>query len=186
MATDHGNAKEATTAHTEAEGHGKAGFPPFQKETFASQLVSFAIAFALLYVIVSRFALPRVGGIIAAREGMIEADLAEAQKLKDESNEALKAYETELAEARARAHAIGAEARDKLNAEVDAERKALEDSLAAKLAGAEKAIAATRDAAMGNVRAIAADAAAAVVERLTGVTPDGAAVARAVDASLKG
>ena len=66
MAT--GNAK-GTTAHTAADGHGKGVFPPFQSETFASQLVSFAIAFALLYFIVSRFALPRVGGIIAAREG---------------------------------------------------------------------------------------------------------------------
>ena len=70
MATPQGTAK-GTTAHTEADGHGKAGFPPFQKETFASQLVSFAIAFALLYFIVSKFALPRVGGIISNREGVI-------------------------------------------------------------------------------------------------------------------
>ena len=105
MATGQGTAK-GTTAHTEADGHGKAGFPPFQKETFASQLVSFAIAFALLYFIVSKFALPRVGGIISNREGVIENDLTEAQKLKDESDQALKAYETELADARARAQAI--------------------------------------------------------------------------------
>jgi F-type H+-transporting ATPase subunit b len=185
MATGQGTAK-GTTAHTEADGHGKAGFPPFQKETFASQLVSFAIAFALLYFIVSRFALPRVGGIIAAREGTIEKDLAEAQKLKDESDQALKAYETELAEARARAQAIGAETRDKLNAQADSERKALEASLAAKLTDAEKTIAATRATAMGNVRSIAADAAGAIVTRLTGVTPDAKAVDSAVDASLKG
>lgn len=183
MAT--GNAK-GTTAHTAADGHGKGAFPPFQSETFASQLVSFAIAFALLYFIVSRFALPRVGGIIAAREGAIEKDLAEAQKLKDESDQALKAYETELAEARARAQAIGAETRDKLNVQADSERKALEANLAAKLADAEKTIAATRATAMGNVRSIAADAAAAIVTRLTGVTPDGKAVDSAVDASLKG
>jgi F-type H+-transporting ATPase subunit b len=177
MAT--GNAK-GTTAHTAADGHGKGVFPPFQSETFASQLVSFAIAFALLYFIVSRFALPRVGGIIAAREGTIEKDLAEAQKLKDESDQALKAYETELAEARARAQAIGAETRDKLNAQADSERKALEASLAAKLTDA------TRATAMGNVRSIAADAAGAIVTRLTGVTPDAKAVDSAVDASLKG
>jgi F-type H+-transporting ATPase subunit b len=39
---------------------------------------------------------------------------------------------------------------------------------------------------MGNVRGIAADAAAAIVQRLTGVVPDGTSVGRAVDASLKG
>ncbi|EKS34275.1 MAG: F0F1 ATP synthase subunit B' [Bradyrhizobiaceae bacterium] len=185
MATGQGTAK-GTTAHTEADGHGKAGFPPFQKETFASQLVSFAIAFALLYFIVSKFALPRVGGIIANREGVIENDLAEAQKLKDESDQALKAYETELADARARAQAIGSETRDKLNAQAESDRKALEAALAAKLADAEKTIASTRATAMGNVRSIASDAATAIVQRLTGVAPDSKTVDSAVDASLKG
>lgn len=185
MATGQGTAK-GTTAHTEADGHGKAGFPPFQKETFASQLVSFAIAFALLYFIVSKFALPRVGGIIANREGVIENDLAEAQKLKDESDQALKAYETELADARARAQAIGSETRDKLNAQAESDRKALEAALAAKLADAEKTIASTRTTAMGNVRSIASDAATAIVQRLTGVAPDSKTVDSAVDASLKG
>jgi F-type H+-transporting ATPase subunit b len=185
MATPQGNAK-GTTAHTEADGHGKAAFPPFQKESFASQLVSFAIAFALLYFIVSKFALPRVGGIISEREGKIDGDLIQAQKLKDESDEALKAYETELANARAKAQAIGAETRDKLNAQADSDRKALETSLAAKLADAEKTIATTRTTAMGNVRSIASDAASAIVQRLTGVAPDGKAVDSAVEASLKG
>ena len=185
MATGQGTAK-GTTAHTEADGHGKAGFPPFQKETFASQLVSSAIAFALLYFIVSKFALPRVGGIISNRESKIENDLAEAQKLKDESDQALKAYETELADARARAQAIGSETRDKLNAQAESDRKALESALATKLADAEKTIASTRSTAMGNVRSIASDAATAIVQRLTGVAPDGKAVESAVDASLKG
>lgn len=185
MATKESPAKGAT-AHTAADGHGKAGFPPFQAETFASQLVSFAIAFALLYFIVSKFALPRVGGIIANREGVIENDLAEAQKLKDESDEALKAYETELANARARAQAIGSETRDKLNAQAESDRKALETSLTAKLADAEKTIASTRATAMGNVRSIASDAATAIVQRLTGVAPDSKTVDSAVDASLKG
>jgi F-type H+-transporting ATPase subunit b len=39
---------------------------------------------------------------------------------------------------------------------------------------------------MGNVRGIAADAAAAIVQQLTGLAPDGKSVASAVDASLKG
>ncbi len=39
---------------------------------------------------------------------------------------------------------------------------------------------------MRNVRGIAAEAAAAIVQRLTGVLPDGGAVNSAVDASLKG
>jgi F-type H+-transporting ATPase subunit b len=184
VAESHGEAKGAT-AHTEADG-GQKAFPPFQRDTFASQLVSLAIAFVALYLIVSRIALPRVGGVLDARQNAIEGDLAEAQKLKDASDNALKAYESELAAARSRAQAIGAETREKLNAASEAERKTLEERLSAKLAEAEKTIASTRQAAMSNVRGIAADAAAAIVQRLTGVKPDGAAVGQAVDASLKG
>ncbi len=184
MAESHGGAK-GTTAHTEAEGGGHS-FPPFQRETFASQLVSLAIAFVALYLIVSKIALPRVGGVLDARQKKIEGDLTEAQRLKDESETALKAYESELADARSRAQAISAENREKLNAASEAERKRLEERLAAKLADAEKAIASTRAAAMSNVRGIAADAAGAIVQRLTGMAPDGKSVDAAVDASLKG
>jgi len=179
--------KGQTGAHTEAGGgHHGGGFPPFESSTFASQLVSLVIAFVALYLIVSRIALPRVGGTIDARQNAIEGDLAAAQKLKDESDAALKAYEADLASARSRAQAIGNETREKLNAASEAERKTLEEQLSARLAQAEKAIAATREAAMSNVRGIAADAAGAIVQRLTGMLPDGGTVNSAVDASLKG
>src|SRR5450432_1211801 len=144
MAESHGAAKgQQTGAHTEADGGHKAPFPPFQKDTIASQLVSVVIAFAALYLIVSRIALPRVGSVLDARQNAIEGDLAAAQKLKDESDSALKAYESELASARGRAQAISSETRDKLNAAAEAERKTLEERLSAKLADAEKTIAAT-------------------------------------------
>jgi len=185
VAESHGGAKGAT-AHTEAEGGHKAPFPPFQKDTFASQLVSLVIAFVALYLIVSRIALPRVGKTIDDRQNAIDRDLADAQKLKDESDGALRAYESELAAARSRAQAIGAETREKLSAASEAERTKLEERLSLKLADAEKTIASTRATAMRNVRGIAADAAAAIVQRLTGIAPDGTSVNRAVDASLKG
>ena len=79
MAEGHGDAKgQKTGAHTEADGGHGGSFPPFDSSTFASQLVSLAIAFVALYIIVSRFALPRVGGVIEARQNAIEGDLAEA------------------------------------------------------------------------------------------------------------
>ena len=184
MAESHGEPK-GTTAHTEADG-GHKEFPPFEKNTFASQLVSLVIAFVALYLIVSKLALPRVGGTIDARQHKIDGDLAEAQKLKDESDSALKAYESELAAARSRAQAIGAETREKLSAASEAERKTLEDQLSRRLADAEKTIASTRETAMTNVRGIATEAAAAIVQRLTGVAPEGTSVMQAVDASLKG
>jgi F-type H+-transporting ATPase subunit b len=187
MAESHGDAKsQQAGAHTEADGGHGGGFPPFDSSTFASQLVSLLIAFVALYLIVSKIALPRVGSVLDERQKAIEGDLATAQKLRDESDAALKAYESELAAARSRAQAIGAETREKLNAASDAERKTLEQRLTVKIADAEKTIAATRESAMTNVRGIAAEAAAAIVQRLAGIVPDSKSLDSAVDASMKG
>jgi F-type H+-transporting ATPase subunit b len=175
----------ATDAHTEHPGGGKPQFPPFNKETFASQLVWFVIFFIALYVLIGRFAIPRLGGIIEARRGRVEGDLAEANKLRDQSDAALKAYEKSLADARNRAQTLANETRDKLNAEAEEARKKLESQLNSKLAEAEKTIAATKTAAMANVRGIAVDTASAIVQRLIGTAPSSSAVEAAVADALK-
>ena len=175
----------ATPAHTEAPGGQKPPFPPFQSETFASQLFWLAIAFAALYLLASRLVLPRIGGIIDARAKQIDDDLSEAQQFKEAADAANTAYEKSLADARSRAQALANATREKQQADADSKRKALEQQLDAKLAEAEKTIAATKSAAMGNVRSIATDATAAIVKRLTGTEPSGQAVTAAVAEVLK-
>ena len=174
----------ATGAHTEHPG-GKPPFPPFNKETFVSQLVWLVIFFVALYVIISKLAIPQLGGIIEARSQKIDGDLAEAKRLKDQSDAAIAAYEKSLADARARAQTLAGETRDKLAAEAEVARKKLEAELNARLTKAEQTIAATKTAAMANVQGIATDTAGAIVERLTGTAPSGAAVQAAVAEALK-
>jgi F-type H+-transporting ATPase subunit b len=175
----------AVEQKTHTEVPPKGHFPPFQAETFASQLFWFAIAFVLLYVIISRLAIPRVGGIIDARRRSVEGDLAEARRLKDSSDAAIASYEKALADARGRAQALANETREKYAADAEAARKQLDATLNARLTEAEQAIATRRAAAMANVQGIAVETAAAIVERLTGTAPAGADVAKAVADTLK-
>jgi len=180
----------AETAHTTSTSHpaegGHGGFPPFQSETFASQLFWLAIAFILLYVLMAKLALPRVGSIIDNRQKRIADDIAEASRLKDESDAAVAAYEKALADARGRAQVIANDMRERQAAEAEQRRHALESELNAKLAEAEKTIAATKQTAMSTVGGIAEDAARAIVERLTGKAPSEQAIAAAVSDVLKG
>jgi len=179
---------ETTGAGTEhpAEGHGGGAFPPFASETFASQLVWLVLAFGLLYLLMSRVALPRVAGILETRRGRIASDLKAAQQMKADSDRAVEAYEASLAQARAKAQSIAADTREVVSAETDAKRKTIEAELAKKLAAAEEQIAATKATALGNVRNIAAEAASTIVERLTGSAPDGASITAAVDQAVTG
>jgi F-type H+-transporting ATPase subunit b len=176
----------ATEAHTEVSHEGKGQFPPFNPHTFASQLVWLVIAFVVLYVLMSRLALPRIGKIIDDRDATIKGDVAEAEEAKKQSEDAVAAYEKALADARARAQAIANETRDKHAAEAEAARKVTEDKLNTKLVESEKAIASTKASAMSNVHSIASDAARTIVERLIGKAPDDKAVDAAVSSVIKG
>ena len=159
-----------TTAHTEAPGESHA-FPPFESQHYPSQLFWLALTFILLYVLMSRVALPRIGSILADRSKRIADDLAAAQRFKEQSEAADAAYQKSLADARARAQGIANETREQQAAEANAVNKKLEAQLHEKLAAAEQSIATTRSTAMGNVSGIAADTAAAIVERLLGTAP---------------
>jgi F-type H+-transporting ATPase subunit b len=172
------------TAHTEAPA-GRSAFPPFQKEHFPSQVLWLTVSFVLLYVLMSKIALPRIGSILAARSKLIGDDLVAAERLKEQSDAAHAAYEKALAEARARAQSIATSTRQRHASEAEATQKRLETQLHERLAAAEQSIAATRSAAMGNVRAIAADTAAAIVERLIGKAPAQDEVAAALGDGAK-
>jgi len=170
--------------HIPSADHGR-GFPPFDAQTFGSQLFWLGLSFIALYLLMSRLALPRVAGILEARRQRVDDDLAEAQRLKDASDAAIAAHEKALAEARNRAQALANETREKAAAEAEARRKDVDAKVHAQIAEAEKLIAAKRTAAMANVNAIACETTPVIVERLTGVAPASDDVAEAVSSVLK-
>ena len=175
----------ATSAHTEVPGGPKGPFPPFNKEYFASQIFWFVLFFVALYMIIARLAIPQIGGIMEARARRVADDLAEANRLKEESAAAIAAYEKALAEARNRAQALANETRDKLNTEAERTRKRLENELNGKLVEAEKTIETTKKTAMTNIEAVATDIAIAIVERLIGSAPSAKTAQDAVADVLK-
>lgn len=168
-----------------ADEHSVGTFPPFDGATYASQLLWLAITFALLYWIMSRVALPRLSGILEDRRDRIAGDLAEANRLHEESNAAIAAYEQALATARDNAHTIAQETRDRLKAEVEARRQATEEQLAERLAAAEARIAEIKTASLASLGEIATETTEALVESLIGKTPAKADLDAAVSAAMK-
>ncbi|MBL8908298.1 MAG: ATP F0F1 synthase subunit B [Rhizobiales bacterium] len=149
------------------------GWPP--------QLFWLAITFITLYIVISRYVVPRTGGVIEARKTQVASDLAAAQKLKSDTDSAIAAYEASLAEARQKAHAIGQEVREKLGAETDKERARLDGQLAQKIADAEKLISDAKTKALADVHQVASDIAGDITASLTGIKAGAADIAAAVD-----
>jgi F-type H+-transporting ATPase subunit b len=187
-ATDaaHGDPTADTHATTEAHGgdHGSGVFPPFDPATFPSQLLWLAITFGALYLLMSRVALPRIGGILENRKGLIDADLAAAEADRQKTEAAIAAYEKALADAKAKAQGIANDTRAVIQADLSAKRQGVETELAGKVSAAEARIGQTKAAAMANVDEIAAETAQAVVSQIVGdVSPDSV---RAAVAKVKG
>jgi F-type H+-transporting ATPase subunit b len=179
---EHAGDDLATEVHAGTEAHGEehGAFPPFDPATFGSQLLWLAITFGILYLLMQRVAIPRIGSILEERDKRIAGDLAEAGRMKAESDAAVAAYEQALATARQDAHKIAQEARDTAKSEVGDYRNKVEGELNARLGAAETEIANVKGQALANVDAIARDAVEAMVEALVGAKVGKDAVARAV------
>jgi len=174
-----------TETGTASEHGGGGAFPPFDASSFPSQLLWLAITFGLFYFLMSKIALPRISSILETRSGRIAQDLDEANRLKSESDEAIAAYEQDLADAKSRAHAIAQDARDEARAELDAKRAGVEADMTSRIAEAEKRIAGIKSKAMGEVGSIAEDTAAVLVDQLISGKVTKADIAAAV-ADAKG
>jgi F-type H+-transporting ATPase subunit b len=159
--------------------------PQLVAEDWAPQLIWLLITFVLLYLLMVYVALPRIGKVIDARANHIAKDLADAEALRRQTEEAIAAYEQALAEAKQQAHAIIEEGRAKLKAETDAERAKLDKELGKKSAEAEARIEKAKNAAMKDVNAVASDVAADIVRRLIGAAPPKAEIDKAVEAARK-
>ena len=144
------------------------GLPQFDFQWWPGEITWFLLIFVFVIAFVRLFAAPRVGGAIDAREGKISGDIADARRLKDEAEAQAAAAAAETAQARAAAQRVAADARAKAQAEVAARLAQEEAKLAETAAVAEARIAKSRDAAMTHVAGIAADAAGAIVGKLTG------------------
>ena len=159
--------------------------PQLNPLDWAPQIIWLVITFSILYVLMKRVALPKIGSVIEARHARIAGDIEAADKLRRETQEAIAAYEQALAEAKARAHAIAQEANNKLKAEVAAERAALERDLAARSAEAEKRIHQAKTAALKDVNEVASETASEIVRSLIGMAPSKPEVSAAVAAVRK-
>jgi F-type H+-transporting ATPase subunit b len=63
--------------------------PQLDISAWPPQLIWLAITFIALYFIVVRHAIPRVGGTIHDRRNVIEGDLGAAQRLRNETEQAV-------------------------------------------------------------------------------------------------
>ena len=172
---------------TEATGEaGKAvGMPQLDFSTWPNQIFWLLVTLVVIYFVLSKIALPRIGAVLADRKSTITNDLAAAEELKQKAVDAEKAYNEALANARTEAAKIVAQAKAEIQKDLDAATAKADAEIAAKAAESEKTIGAIRDGAAQAVSDVARDVAGELVAALGGKA-DAATVTAAVTARLKG
>ncbi|MBE1295143.1 MAG: F0F1 ATP synthase subunit B' [Rhodobacteraceae bacterium] len=174
----------ASNTQEAAHGGGSA-MPQLDFSTFGNQIFWLAVVLVVIYLILSRVALPRIAAVLAERQGTITNDLAAAEDLKAKAVEAENAYNKALADARAEAQRIAAEARAEIQADLNEAIAKADAQIADKAAESEKAIAEIKAGALESVKTVANDTAEALVAALGGKA-DAKAISAAVDERMKG
>ena len=154
-------AADAAYAATES-----AGMPQLDFSTYPNQIFWLVITIVVIYLILSRVALPRIGAVLADRQGTITNDIAAAEELKLKAQEAEEAYNQALADARLEAQKIIADAKAEIQADLDDATAKADAQISAKTAESEKRIAEIRAGADQSVTEVAKDTAKAIVDAL--------------------
>ena len=177
---------EAVAGAAEA-GHeaAKAGMPQLDFSTFPNQIFWLLVTLLVIYFVLSRVALPRIGGTLSMRKGTITNDLAAAEELKQKAVAAEKAYNDALVSARSEAGKIAAAAKAEIQADLNAAIAKADAEIAAKSAESAKRIDEIRAGAVAAVSEVAQDTARELVAALGGQA-DASAISAAVSARLKG
>lgn len=173
-----------TTTEHAAEG-ASAGMPQLDFSTFPNQIFWLLVTLFVIYVVLSRVALPRIGSVIATRKGAITSDLKAADELKQKAVQAERSYNDALVRARADAAKIVAETKALIQKDLAKATAKADAVIGAKAAEAAKALEEIRAGAADAIATVANDTAQAVVEAMGGAA-DAKAVAAAVTARLKG
>ena len=163
----------------------KAGLPQLNFDTFPNQIFWLAVTLVVIYLVLSRVALPRIGAVLAERSGTITNDLAAAEEFKQKAVQAEKAYNDALAAARGEAAKIVTSAKADIQKDLDLAIKKADAEIAAKAAESEVKINEIKAGALDAITEVARDTAHELVAVLGG-TADAKSITAAVTARLKG
>jgi F-type H+-transporting ATPase subunit b len=158
--------------------------PQLDFSTFPNQIFWLVVTLVVIYLILSRVALPRIGAVLAQRRGTITNDIAAAEDLSRKAAEAEEARLKDLAEARAQAAKIVDQMKAEIQAELAEALAQADEEIGAKTAESERRIGEIRASAQESVAEVARDVAKDIVTMLGGKA-DGRSVTAAVNARLR-
>ena len=146
----------------------EAGMPQLDPTYWASQAFWLVLIFAILYISISKFYLPKIKDNLDNRENKIKEDLENASKFKEQSETKLKEYEIILENAKKEVIKIHFESKNILDKDINSKKIAIEKEIEKEISKATKEIIEFKKNSLSSIQKISENIASDIIKNISG------------------
>ena len=146
----------------------EAGMPQLDPKYWASQAFWLILVFAILYISIAKFYLPKIKNNLDNRVNRIKDDLDDANKFKELSELKLKEYEKILEDAKKEIVKIQLESKNALDKDIRTKKEAIEKEIEKEILEAQKEIVDLKKNSISAIQKISENIAISIVETISG------------------
>jgi len=157
------------------------GMPQLNPEFWISQIFWLTLVFGTLYVLLSKFILPKISNNLETRKSQIVENIEAADKQRKESEQKIKDYEKIINEAKIEAKNIFNQAREKILKDVNTKKKNLEKQINEEIKKAEDEILKLKKKSPEKINKIAIETSADLIKQIIGVEVNNSNVSAIVE-----
>ena len=166
---------------TNANGAESEGMPQLNPEFWVSQIFWLILTFGSLFIILSKFVLPKISNNLEMRKSQILENIEAAEKQRQNSEEKLKEYEEIVSKSKMEAKNIFNQAREKALKDISAKKDVLDKQIEDEIGKAEQEIKELRSGAAEKINKIAIETSSELIQKLIGAEVNNSSISAIVD-----
>ena len=157
------------------------GMPQLNPEFWVSQIFWLILTFGIMYLVLSKFILPKISKNLESRKSQILENIEAAEKQREDSESKLKEYDEIISKTKIEATSIFNQAREKALKDIASKREVLDKQIDEEIADAEKEIQTLRKSAPDKIKKIAIETSSELVQKLIGAEVNNSSISAIVD-----
>ena len=157
------------------------GMPQLDPEFWISQIFWLTITFGILYLVLSKFILPKISSNLELRKSKIQENIEAAEKQRESSEIKLKEYDEIIVKSKIEAKNIFKNAREKIIKDINSKKEILDKQIDDEINNAEQEIEALRKVAAEKINKIAIETSSDLLKKLIGTEINNSSISAIVD-----
>ena len=157
------------------------GMPQLNPEFWVSQIFWLIITFGILYIVLSKFILPKISSNLELRKSQIQENIETAEKQREISEVKLKEYDEIILKSKLEAKNIFKNAREKIIKDINLKKETLDKQLDDEISNAEEEIKKLKKDATDKINKIAIETSSDLLKKLIGTEINNSSISAIVD-----